>query len=61
MKFKKLSAVILSMAMLATSLSGVGSAVTVDDCHDDWLHAEGDKLYDMYGNEVWLTGANWFG
>ena len=33
----------------------------VDDNNDDWLHAEGSRLYDMNGNEVWLTGANWFG
>jgi len=33
----------------------------VDDYNDDWLHAEGSRLYDMNGNEVWLTGANWFG
>ncbi len=32
-----------------------------DDCHDDWIHAEGNRLYDMNGNEVWLTGCNWFG
>ncbi len=32
-----------------------------DDGNDDWLHAEGSKLYDMNGNQVWLTGANWFG
>ncbi len=33
----------------------------VDTNNDDWLHAEGSRLYDMNGNEVWLTGANWFG
>ena len=33
----------------------------VDDCNDDWIHAEGSRLYDMNGNQVWLTGANWFG
>ncbi len=33
----------------------------VDDCSDDWLHAKGSRLYDKNGNEVWLTGANWFG
>ncbi|MDO4155425.1 MAG: cellulase family glycosylhydrolase [Oscillospiraceae bacterium] len=33
----------------------------VDDNHDDWLHAVGSRLYDKDGNEVWLTGANWFG
>ncbi|MDE5583942.1 MAG: cellulase family glycosylhydrolase [Ruminococcus sp.] len=37
------------------------SANAVDDNNDDWLHAEGSRLYDMNGNEVWLTGANWFG
>jgi len=33
----------------------------VDTNNDDWLHCRGNKIYDMYGNEVWLTGANWFG
>lgn len=32
-----------------------------NDGNDDWLHAKGSRLYDMNGNEVWLTGANWFG
>lgn len=36
-------------------------AAAVDDGNDDWLHAEGSRLYDKDGNEVWLTGANWFG
>lgn len=36
-------------------------ANAVDTNNDDWLHAEGSRLYDMNGNEVWLTGANWFG
>ena len=31
------------------------------DNNDDWLHARGNKCSDKYGNEVWLTGANWFG
>lgn len=66
MKLKKISAVLLSLAVVASAAlsTGVMSASAnpaVDDCHDDWLHAEGDKLYDMYGNEVWITGANWFG
>ncbi|MBP1592504.1 MAG: cellulase family glycosylhydrolase, partial [Oscillospiraceae bacterium] len=33
----------------------------VDSNNDDWLHAKGSRLYDMNDNEVWLTGANWFG
>ena len=37
------------------------TASAVDDRNDDWLHAKGSRLYDMNGNEVWLTGANWFG
>ncbi|MCC8043268.1 MAG: cellulase family glycosylhydrolase [Oscillospiraceae bacterium] len=28
---------------------------------DDWLHTDGSKIYDDDGNEVWLTGINWFG
>ncbi len=37
------------------------TASAVDTNNDDWLHAKGSRLYDMNGNEVWLTGANWFG
>ncbi len=28
---------------------------------DDWLTTDGDKITDMNGTEVWLTGCNWFG
>ncbi|MFV2115569.1 cellulase family glycosylhydrolase [Micromonospora sp. LOL_025] len=28
---------------------------------NDWLHTEGNKIVDEAGNEVWLTGTNWFG
>lgn len=28
---------------------------------DDWLYAEGNTIYDKNGNQVWLTGVNWFG
>ncbi|WP_255306546.1 cellulase family glycosylhydrolase [Streptomyces sp. Wb2n-11] len=28
---------------------------------DDWLHTKGNKIVDADGDEVWLTGANWFG
>lgn len=67
MKIKKILASMLSLALVATStsisgLTGAGKyASALDDCNDDWLHAEGSRLYDMNGNEVWLTGANWFG
>lgn len=28
---------------------------------DDWLHTDGNKILDKNGEEVWLTGINWFG
>ena len=60
------SAAALTVSGAASSFNAVLSspAVTanaVDDGNDDWLHAKGSRLYDMNGNEVWLTGANWFG
>ncbi|MFR0949443.1 MAG: hypothetical protein ACLSFT_01985 [Ruminococcus callidus] len=65
---KKLAAAAVSGMMLATCLSSAApvvqtslSAAAADDNNDDWLHAEGSKLYDANGNQVWLTGANWFG
>ncbi|EWM54826.1 hypothetical protein RF007C_10840 [Ruminococcus flavefaciens 007c] len=39
----------------------IANVAAADDTGDDWLHAKGSRLYDMNGNEVWLTGANWFG
>ena len=40
---------------------GVCTVSAASDTDDDWLHAKGSRLYDKNGNEVWLTGANWFG
>lgn len=66
MKLKK--KIISCAALLAVAASCMTSAFTgfttsavADDCNDDWLHAVGSRLYDENGNEVWLTGANWFG
>lgn len=28
---------------------------------DDWLTTDGNKIVDMNGTQVWLTGINWFG
>lgn len=28
---------------------------------DDWLTTDGDRIVDLNGNEVWLTGVSWFG
>lgn len=66
-KIKKLMALLSVAVMAVPAVPAVFEAVkpvnasAVDDNNDDWLHAEGSRLYDMNGNEVWLTGANWFG
>ena len=66
MKFKKklLScAALLAVAAscMTSAFTGFTTSAAVDDTNDDWLHAVGSRLYDKDGNEVWLTGANWFG
>ncbi len=61
---KKAVAVMTTAAMLALNMGMLPvspSAVALDDCHDDWLHVENGKIVDMNGNEVWMTGVNWFG
>ena len=60
--FKRLVASISALALCAgMSVSSYLPANAADDNNDDWLHAVGSRLYDKDGNEVWLTGANWFG
>ena len=58
----------LAAALTAgTMLLGLGASLPAaaadppDSYHDDWLHVENGKVVDMYGNEVWMTGVNWFG
>ena len=66
---KAIAALASAAAMAFTATASVmpvdynelATAKAVDTNNDDWLHAEGSRLYDMNGNEVWLTGANWFG
>jgi aryl-phospho-beta-D-glucosidase BglC (GH1 family) len=62
---KKLAVGVTALALcVSTMTSGMSSLLqtaAVDDGNDDWLHAVGSRLYDKDGNEVWLTGANWFG
>ena len=63
---KKLTGVLAALASAAAiTVTGTSSAVNpaftsnpkasaaVDTNNDDWLHAEGSRLYDMNGNEVW--------
>ena len=69
MNFKKrimsfAAAAAVAVTGLGSLTSGISTNVNVyaaDDCNDDWLHAKGSRLYDKDGNQVWLTGANWFG
>ena len=58
----------LTSMMLVTSIPTINimakesvSNTAIDTGNDDWLHAKGSRLYDKDGNEVWMTGANWFG
>lgn len=62
---KKITAGIVSASIAASCMLSVSGGMfktsAADTNNDDWLHAEGSRLYDENGNEVWLTGANWFG
>lgn len=60
-----IAAVVMLAVPSASGFSGVKTTETQaapDSYHDDWLHVN-DKaqIVDMNGNEVWLTGINWFG
>ncbi|MBQ8012077.1 MAG: cellulase family glycosylhydrolase [Oscillospiraceae bacterium] len=63
--WKSIAAAAAALTLCVSTLSaGVAASMktnAVDDGNDDWLHAVGSRLYDKDGNEVWLTGANWFG
>ena len=67
MKHKAIAAMLLAAVTAAGAAGGMaqrGAELTVqaaDTSNDDWLHAVGSRLYDANGNQVWLTGANWFG
>ncbi len=62
--WRKLTGAALSCVMLL-NMAGTVPAMTAkaapDSYHDDWLHVENGKVVDMDGNEVWMTGVNWFG
>ncbi|OPZ94806.1 MAG: Endoglucanase E1 precursor [Firmicutes bacterium ADurb.Bin419] len=63
-KMKKVLSLAVALMILLLCCFSANNGVevkAVDTNNDDWLHCEGNKIKDMYGNEVWLTGANWFG
>ncbi len=62
---KALAAAAAATFILTPAINAVPKEKAVaapDEYHDDWLHVN-DKaqIVDMNGNEVWLTGVNWFG
>lgn len=62
--YKKILGLMMAGLMTASAFSASVpnmNAEAAGASGDDWLHAEGSKLYDKNGNQVWLTGANWFG
>ena len=66
--FKKLLAAVSAAAVVLVPASqslpekNSNTALAADTSGDDWLHVN-DKaqIVDKNGNEVWLTGVNWFG
>lgn len=61
-KLKRVVSLLCVFAVLtAFMFAGTFTVNAANTNNDDWLHCKGDKIYDMNGNEVWLTGANWFG
>ena len=65
-KFFKAAVSAVSAAALVISgmPAGLGAPVlstqAVDTNNDDWLHAEGSRLYDMNGNEITLNQGKTF-
>lgn len=51
----------LPMSVTMAEETGNSTVFAAGSPNDDWLHVEGNKIVDMNGREVWLTGANWFG
>lgn len=60
---KRIAAFGMTLCMMAASCfaAGLPTASAEGTTQDDWLHVEGNKICDASGNEVWLTGCNWFG
>ncbi len=58
------AAVLLGLAAAAPAATAAPTADAVTNAAvpaNDWLHTDGNKIVDEAGNQVWLTGANWFG
>ncbi|NLU78290.1 cellulase family glycosylhydrolase [Micromonospora sp. HNM0581] len=53
--------VLLGLAAAAPAATAAPNVGTAAAPTTDWLHTDGNKIVDAAGNQVWLTGANWFG
>ncbi|MEV6692859.1 cellulase family glycosylhydrolase [Micromonospora sp. NPDC051196] len=56
--------VLLGLAAAAPAATAAPTATAVTNAAvpaNDWLRTDGNKIVDEDGNQVWLTGANWFG
>ncbi|SCL13579.1 Aryl-phospho-beta-D-glucosidase BglC, GH1 family [Micromonospora nigra] len=51
----------LTAAVPAASAAPEPGAVAAAAPTADWLHTDGNQIVDSAGNQVWLTGVNWFG
>lgn len=57
------------LTAVATAAASLLVAIGVTTSHpataavpeNDWLHVQGNRIVDEAGNQVWLTGTNWFG
>ena len=64
---KKITSIAVSAAMISSLSFSINTSTNtkafaaIDSSNDDWLYVDGNKIVDMYGNEVWITGCNWFG
>jgi endoglucanase len=54
-----LAAVTLAAVALVPAAAPAPALAAVPE--KDWLHTNGNKIVDAAGNQVWLTGTNWFG
>ncbi|GGS16294.1 cellulase family glycosylhydrolase [Actinokineospora fastidiosa] len=61
MKVRSTAAALLAAAATVLATVSAGPAATAAAPEQDWLHVEGNRIVDEAGNQVWLTGANWFG
>ena len=58
---RRLRAGAAAIAIGASALIPLTSSPAAASGTADWLHTDGNRIVDSAGNEVWLTGANWFG